>query len=128
MLLTVTRLSLSHAGLLLSQSVGVWPGVVTVPPADGGPATGQTRNLKIMVSRGLTPGLLGILRKTQFLRYYSMRGPTRVNTKRSPERETLLYRLGSELNRTVSILVETILFVAEITRDFSYFSRLFASH
>jgi hypothetical protein len=27
--------------------------------------------------------------------------PTRVNTERLAERETLLYRLGSELNRTV---------------------------
>jgi len=43
------------------------------------------------------------IRKTQFLRYYSVRGQlrTRVNTERLAERETLLNRLGSKLNRTV---------------------------
>jgi len=39
-----------------------------------------------------------ILRKTQFLRYYSVRW---VNTERLVERETLLHRFGSKLNRIV---------------------------
>jgi hypothetical protein len=39
--------------------------------------------------------------------------PTRDNTERLAERETLLYRLGSELNRPFSILVETPLSVAQ---------------
>jgi len=38
------------------------------------------------------------VRKTQFLRYYSVR---EANYERLAERETLLHRLGSELNRTV---------------------------
>ena len=50
------------------------------------------------------PGLLGILRKTQF-RSFSVTtpcaSPTRVDTERLAERETLLHRLGSKLNRIV---------------------------
>ena len=60
-----------------------------VPPAAGGK--------REMVFRGL-PRALGILRKTQFLRYYSVRW---VNTERLVERETLLHRFGSKLNRIV---------------------------
>jgi hypothetical protein len=57
----------------------------------------------------------------QFLLYYSVRArPTRVNTERLAERETLLYRL-------FPILVETPLSVAQITRDFSRSQVFFAN-
>ncbi len=39
--------------------------------------------------------------ENEFLRYYSVRSPTRVNTERLAEREMLLHHLGSKLNRTV---------------------------
>jgi hypothetical protein len=41
-----------------------------------------------------------------------------VNTERLVERETLLYRLDSELNRTVLNSCGNPIFVAQITRDF----------
>jgi hypothetical protein len=42
-----------------------------------------------------------MIRKTQFLRYYSESTPeaNRVRTERLAERETLLHRLGTEFNR-----------------------------
>ena len=43
----------------------------------------------------------------------------RVNTERLAERETLLHRLGSKLNRIVFNSGGTPLSVAQITRDFS---------
>jgi len=43
--------------------------------------------------------------------------PTRDNTERLAERETLLYRLGSELHRPFSILVEPPLSCSAKTRD-----------
>jgi hypothetical protein len=43
----------------------------------------------------------GILRKTQFLRYYSVREANQGEYRTLGERETLLHRLGSKLNRTV---------------------------
>ena len=44
--------------------------------------------------------------------------PTRVDTERLAERETLLHRLGSKLNRTVLNSCGNSLSVAQITRDF----------
>ncbi len=109
MLLTVTRLSLSHAGLP-SQSVGVWGVPGPQPPeanvkwfsvASPGPAGNFTENAvsKFSVT---TP----------------CASPTRVDTERLAERETLLYRLGSKLNRIVSNSCGNSLSVAKITRDF----------
>ena len=54
-----------------------------------------------MVFRGL-PGLLGILYgKRSFSVTTPCASPTREDTERLAERETLLHRLGSKLNRTV---------------------------
>jgi len=66
MLLTVTRLSLSHAGLP-SQS---WSGGL-----GGTEALDFEANVKDNGFPWPPPGLLGILRKTQFLHYYSVHEP-----------------------------------------------------
>ena len=99
MLLTVTRLSLSHAGLP-SQSVGVWG----VPPAAGG---------KREWFSVPPPACWEFYGKRSFSVTTPCARPTRVNTERLAERETLLHRLGSKLIRPFSILVETPLSVAQ---------------
>jgi hypothetical protein len=43
-----------------------------------------------------------VIRKTQSLRYYSAPEAKSVRTERLAERETILYRFGSEFNRTLS--------------------------
>ena len=50
--------------------------------------------------------------------------PTRVDTEHLAERETLLHRLGSKLNRIVFNSCGNSLSVAQITRDF-YATRFF---
>ena len=100
MLLTVTRLSLSHAGLP-SQSVGVWG----VPPAAGGK--------RKMVFRGLPRACWEFYGKRSFSVTTPCASPTRVDTERLAERETLLHRLGSKLNRTVFNSCGNSLSVAE---------------
>jgi len=100
MLLTVTRLSLSHAGLP-SQSVGVWG----VPPAAGGK--------RKMVFRGLPRACWEFYGKRSFSVTTPCASPTREDTERLAERETLLHRLGSKLNRTVFNSCGNSLSVAE---------------
>ena len=107
MLLTVTRLSLSHVGLP-SQSVGVR--VWGVPPAAGGK--------RKMVFRGLPRACWEFYGKRSFSVTTPCARPTRVNTERLAERETLLHRLCSDLNRTVLNSCGNSLSVPEITRDF----------
>ena len=53
--------------------------------------------------------------------------PTRVNTERLAERETLLHRLGSKLNRTVFNSCGNSLSVPQITRDFCETPNLLAN-
>ena len=101
MLLTVTRLSLSHAGLE-SQSVGVWG----VPPAAGGK---RERCVWFSVS---SPGPAGNFTENA-VSPLLLRAQARVNTERLAERETLLHRLGSKLNRTVFNSCGNSLSVAE---------------
>ena len=106
MLLTVTRLSLSHAGLP-SQSVGVWG----VPPAAGGK--------RKMVFRGLPRACWEFYGKRSFSVTTPCASPTREDTERLAERETLLHRLGSKLNRTVSNSCGNPIIRSGKTRDFS---------
>ena len=55
------------------------------------------------------------------------RGPTRVNTERLAERVTLLYHLGSELNRTVFNSCANPIIRSAKTRDFSAEPGFFAN-
>ena len=87
-------LSLSHAGLP-SQSVGVWG----VPPAAGGKRTAGGK--RKMVFRGLPRASWKFYGKRSFSVTTPCASPTRVDTERLAERETLLHRLGSKLNRIV---------------------------
>ncbi len=107
MLLTVTRLSLSHAGLPSSISVS---GGLGIPPAAGG---------KREWFSVPPPACWEFYGKRSFSVTTPCVSPTRVDTERLAERETLLHRLGSKLDRSFRILVETPLSVPEITRDFS---------
>jgi hypothetical protein len=104
-------LSLSHAGLP-SQSVGVWG----VPPAAGGKRTAGGK--RKMVFRGLPRACWEFYGKRSFSVTTPCASPTRVDTERLAERETLLHRLGSKLNRTVLNSCGNSLSVAQITRDF----------
>ena len=90
MLLTVTRLSLSHVGLP-SQSVGVR--VWGVPPAAGGK--------RKLVFRGLPRAYWEFYGKRSFSVTTPCDLRTRVDTERLAERETLLHRLGSKLPYTL---------------------------
>ena len=68
-----------------------------------------------------SPGFYG---KRSFSVTTPCASPTRVNTERLAERETLLHRLGSKLNRIVFNSCGNSLSVAQITRDF-YATRFF---
>ena len=56
------------------------------------PLNGTLTVCQSVLARAVSEKIRALIRKTQFLRYYG----------RLAERETLLYRLGSELNRAVS--------------------------
>jgi hypothetical protein len=58
-------------------------------------------NVKWFSMASGSPGLVGFYGKRSFSVTTPCTRPTRVNTERLAERETLLHRLGSELNRTV---------------------------
>ncbi len=72
-----------------------------------------------MVFRGLPRACWEFYGKRSFSVTTPYASPTRVDTERLAERETLLHRLGSKLNCTVSNSCGNSLSVAQITRDFS---------
>ena len=71
-------------------------------------ASKEFRDITVLFTEFGIPDL--ILRKLTF-RSLMLQFSSRVNTERLAERETLLHRLGSELNRPFRILVETPLSV-----------------